>query len=140
MDVPRTRNFRRKGNETKEGKEGKKRKEEKEEGRERGEEKENFYRVGIRGGIGRLQHKFRRFVSRERQQGNIPKRNRGRVVVVGSDRLIYKYVNNAMPRVSLMQPGSSRWQLTYGRDQEDRPLTVLLIHNGVPRRESIVTF
>lgn len=41
-------------------------------------------------------------------------------VVVGADRLIYKYVNNAMPRVSLMQPGSSRWQLTYGRDQEDR--------------------
>lgn len=61
---------------------------------------------------------------------------------VRSKRLIYKYVNNALyaPRVSLTRTaGTNRWQLTYGRDQEDR-LRGLVIHNGVPRCESIVTF
>jgi len=56
------------------------------------------------------------------------------------ERLIHKYVNNALCAASISHAaGTNRWQLTYGRDQEE-PATVWSIHNGVPRCESIVTF
>lgn len=38
-----------------------------------------------------------------------------------SERLIYKYVNNAPCAASISHAaGTNQWQLTYGRDQEDR--------------------
>jgi len=37
------------------------------------------------------------------------------------ERLIHKYVNNALCAASISHAaGTNRWQLTYGRDQEDR--------------------